>query len=130
MSKATDTLTLTGITRAHGLCACCGRTLGRVFELSDGNTYGRRCAAKLTGYKVTDQAVRMAAHAAKREAAIAELAAASELFASQTEAGADGFTTTTTFAAEEVLCLYTHGQLADIAEAIDSFTTLAARNIY
>lgn len=60
----TITPSLTGITRAHGVCDCCGRTLGRVFELSNGGTYGRSCAAKLTGFKVTDQAVRIAARLA------------------------------------------------------------------
>ncbi len=63
-TTTTAALTLTGITKARSECACCGRTLGKVFQLSDGNDYGRTCAAKLTGYKVTDQAVRIAARLA------------------------------------------------------------------
>lgn len=62
------TLTLTGITAQHSACNCCGRNLGRVFRLSDGNDYGRTCAAKKTGYKVTDQAVRIAARRAQIKA--------------------------------------------------------------
>lgn len=53
-------LKLTGITRASGVCACCNKSLGTVFELSDGNTYGRKCAGKLTGFSVTDKALRSA----------------------------------------------------------------------
>lgn len=64
----TTAITLTGITRASGVCDCCGRELGRVFELSDGNTYGRACAAKITGYKITDKALRVATHLAKVKA--------------------------------------------------------------
>lgn len=61
-------VTLTGISHTNGTCDCCGRTLGRVFELSDGGSYGRTCAAKITGWKLTDQALRMAAKAAQVKA--------------------------------------------------------------
>lgn len=77
----TAALTLTGITKARSECACCGRTLGKVFQLSDGNDYGRVCAAKLTGFKVTDQAVRAAEMRRRNEIAAAELGAISDRFA-------------------------------------------------
>lgn len=61
-----ETPRLTGIVKATGVCHCCGRKLGKVFELSNGFEYGRRCAAKITGYTVTDQAIRMAVFAAQQ----------------------------------------------------------------
>lgn len=81
MTTATATLTLTGITKARSECHCCGRTLGKVFQLSDGNDYGRVCAAKLTGFKVTDQSVRAAEMLRRNNIAAAELSALSTRFA-------------------------------------------------
>ncbi|MBD8056673.1 hypothetical protein ICV35_23775 [Rhodococcus ruber] len=65
--NATANLTLTGITKASSQCHCCGRTLGKVFPLSDGNDYGRTCAAKITGYSITDKLLRQAQLAARRD---------------------------------------------------------------
>lgn len=49
------TATLTGIVSTEGQCARCDRELGRVFTVlhADGTeaTYGRRCCAKVTGWK-------------------------------------------------------------------------------
>ncbi|CDZ89020.1 hypothetical protein ACQR3W_21910 [Rhodococcus ruber] len=66
-ATATANLTLTGITKASSQCHCCGRTLGKVFQLSDGNDYGRTCAAKITGYSITDKLLRQAQFAARRD---------------------------------------------------------------
>lgn len=67
MTTITATLKLTGIAKASGQCHCCGRTLGKVFQLSDGNDYGRSCAAKITGYSITDKLLRQAQFAARRD---------------------------------------------------------------
>ena len=67
--------TLTGIVLEAGQCNACGRELGRVFQVShpDGTTatYGRRCAAKATGYTN----VARAARTARRGAVVASRAA-------------------------------------------------------
>ncbi|QQM15096.1 hypothetical protein SEA_TINALIN_7 [Gordonia phage TinaLin] len=121
----TETLTLTGITRGHGMCACCGRTLGRVFQLSDGNEYGRKCAAKLTGFQVTDQAVRAAVMAARNAAAAAELCAYSELFAGKWGAGdRDAHPV-----AWDALIAYRDGR-SDAEDAIEYMRELIATGVY
>lgn len=65
MSTTTATPILTGVTNDKGQCDRCNRELGKVYEVRhpDGTTatYGRRCCAKVTGYRGDlDRAVRSA----------------------------------------------------------------------
>lgn len=63
---------LTGIHLTDGECDSCGRNLGKVFEVRhpDGTTatYGRRCAAKVTGWK--PNRIEAEANAAARRALV------------------------------------------------------------
>lgn len=119
---ATAALTLTGIIKAQGTCDCCGRKLGKVFQLSDGNEYGRACAAKIAGYKVTDQAVRIAETLRRNTIAAAELSAASDAFA--TAWAAEGTEAHQT--AWETLIAYRNGD-QDITEALEVFGAITMR---
>jgi hypothetical protein len=113
----TEAPKLTGIVKAQGTCDCCGRKLGKVFQLSNGNEYGRACAAKITGYKVTDQAVRIAETLRRNTIAAAELSAESASFAT-------AWATQDT-AAWETLIAYRNGDF-NITEALEVFGRLAA----
>lgn len=71
---------LTGVTREDGECDRCHRELGKVYEVThpDGTvaTYGRRCCAKVTGWRGDlERAVRIArrtAVVAARKATMAD----------------------------------------------------------
>ncbi|MBF6358126.1 hypothetical protein IU449_26885 [Nocardia higoensis] len=121
IATARETVTLTGITRAHGVCACCGRSLGRVFQLSDGQEYGRRCAAKVTGFKITDQAVRLAEVERRNRIAAAEL---SERSADWAKLWGDAHP-----AAWDGLVEYRDGGM-DAAAAVEFTLSLVSRGVY
>lgn len=81
-------VTLTGITMERGGCDRCGKELGKVFSCSDGRTYGRKCAAIVTGWKPNEIerqnkiAARVAETSGRRAIALAampELAASDEI---------------------------------------------------
>jgi hypothetical protein len=82
-TSAPTSPTLTGVFSETGECDRCGRELGRVFQvrLPDGSieTYGRKCAAHVTGWTVTDAKLRQAQRMEERrvtlEARKAELRA-------------------------------------------------------
>ena len=123
--NATANLTLTGITKARSQCHCCGRTLGKVFQLSDGNDYGRTCAAKITGWKVTDQAVRAAEMRRRNEIAAAELGALSTRFAG-VWSNIDSASDSEKVAAMEAVIAVRDGW-QNVAEALELFDRMSAR---
>lgn len=125
MTTTTATPALTGIVRAHGMCNCCGRTLGRVFQLSDGGEYGRVCAAKITGYKVTDQAVRIAATLARNKVIGAELSTLSPTFAAAWATIHESDTFTASMAMDAVISVRM-GQM-DAAESLEWFNRVISR---
>lgn len=82
MTATTTRPKLTGIHLTDGECDCCGRNLGKVFEVRhpDGQTatYGRACAAKVTGWKPNrvEAEAKAAARTALVESRVATVTAA------------------------------------------------------
>jgi hypothetical protein len=77
IAEGAEKIRLTGVVLESGECARCGRELGKVFQCSDGSTYGRRCVVKVTGWKYSEveaQAKRAArqAEVRRRSLAVAE----------------------------------------------------------
>lgn len=87
---------LTGVIQEAGECDRCHRELGRVYEVTDLDgtvaTYGRRCCAKVTGYRGDlERAVRMARRALVMDARKATLAAAGCVLVDPVREPADWF---------------------------------------